>query len=92
MATTYTKEQLDSVLSRVSAEVAKEVSGGEARGFQVADLRAQFADLVKGGDVAWTISYSTSSAAALGRLGEVAWTISYSTSSAVAIGKESTSR
>lgn len=94
---TYSKDQLNAIVERVAAEVGKEVEVGEARAFQVSDLRAQFADLVKGGDVAWTISYSTSSVAAvendkvLGSQGNVAWTISYSTSSA-ALAQKATGR
>ena len=70
--------------------MGKEIAVGEATRFEVADLRAQFADLVKGGNAAWTISYSTSSAAInqLERLGQVAWTISYSTSSAAIIDRQ----
>lgn len=88
--------RLNEIFRRVSEEVSKEVGSGGAVGaasaFKVSDLRAQFADLVKGGEAAWTISYSTSSARLdsagdLGRLGNAAWTISYSTSSA-ALGQK----
>lgn len=82
--------RLNEIFRRVSDEVAKEIGtpvAPAANAFKVSDLRAQFSDLVKGGEAAWTISYSTSSARVgnagdLGRLGDTAWTISYSTSSA----------
>jgi hypothetical protein len=47
----YSKSQMEAIFSRVADEVAREASVGPA--FSVANLREQFADLVKGGDVAW---------------------------------------
>jgi hypothetical protein len=82
------RDQLNEVVARVMNDVAQEVKGYE-KAFRVTDLQTQLAGLAKvGGQAAWTISYSTSSAsiAALSDRvrvgGEAAWTISYSTSSA----------
>jgi hypothetical protein len=56
------KAQLDEVIARVIGDVTEEVAGHE-RAFGVADLGTRLADLAKvGGESAWTISYSTSSA------------------------------
>lgn len=76
------RDKINEVVSRVMDEVANEVKALDG-GFRVTDLHSQLANLGKAnGNVAWTISYSTSSANVASQLGEVAWTISYSTSSA----------
>lgn len=82
------REQLTEVVARVMRDVTSEVEQRE-RAFGVAELQTSLADLAKvGGESAWTISYSTSSASleqlrgVAGLGGESAWTISYSTSSA----------
>ena len=81
-------------VSRALSDVRSETEGQERAVFGVADLQTRASELSRvGGEVAWTISYSTAAAAlergtATERLslptvgGEVAWTISYSTAAA----------
>jgi hypothetical protein len=81
------EKEVKEILARVANEISREseLQGGT---FRVADLSSQLSNLAKGGDAAWTISYSTASVADLKpgfRGGEVAWSISYSTSSAAAL-------
>lgn len=91
---TYTKAQLNEIVARVTQEVTKEVTTGEARSFGVTDLRAQFPELGEVGKRAWTISYSTASNIGInaglvqGQPGNVAWTISYNTSSGPSVDKD----
>ena len=57
------RDKINEVVSRVMDEVANEVKALDG-GFRVTDLHSQLANLGKAnGNVAWTISYSTSSAA-----------------------------
>lgn len=90
--------QIRKAVERATAEVFNEAKGFDAEAFKVSDLRAQldgFAGGKLGDEVAWTISYSTSSVVAedpLGSLGEAAWTISYSTSSIVVDKAEEVAR
>ncbi len=84
------KDQINELVSRVTATVVKEMGSASAGNFSVNDLRTQATDLAKVGDsVAWEISYKTSKVG-LAELGSeaaragaaVAWEISYKTSKA----------
>lgn len=83
-----TDQERNDIVAKVKAQVLSELSVHDKQ-FQVSDLTAHLGGLSKGGDQAWTISYSTSAAVLRNpglRGAEAAWTISYSTSSA-AIGE-----
>ncbi|KQO09204.1 hypothetical protein C8J44_0346 [Sphingomonas sp. PP-CE-3A-406] len=78
------EQEINDIVARVSAQVLREVKSSE-QVFRIGDLSTHVIDLGKGGDAAWTISYSTAAATLDGgtrirTLDEVAWTISYSTS------------
>ena len=78
------EQDINDIVARVSAQVLREVKSSE-QVFRIGDLSTHVIDLGKGGDAAWTISYSTAAATLDGgtrirTLDEVAWTISYSTS------------
>ncbi|RMB35913.1 hypothetical protein C8J47_1436 [Sphingomonas sp. PP-F2F-G114-C0414] len=78
------EQEINDIVARVSAQVLREVKSSE-QVFRIGDLSTHVIDIGKGGDAAWTISYSTAAATLDGgtrirTLDEVAWTISYSTS------------
>ena len=78
------EQDINDIVARVSAQVLREVKSSE-QVFRIGDLSTHVIDLGKGGDAAWTISYSTAAATLDGgtrirTLDEVAWTINYSTS------------
>jgi hypothetical protein len=80
------ESEIKEMVARVSADVLKEVQGSEAV-FRVSDLTAHVRNIGKPDDVAWSINYSTSSAAlrdpgVRAGIGQVAWSIGYTTSSA----------
>ena len=87
-------ERISEAVSRALSEVRRETQSQEAAVFGVADLQARAVELNRvGGELAWTISYSTAAASiergtAVERLslptvgGQLAWTISYSTAAA----------
>ncbi len=75
---------INDIVARVSAQVLREVKSSE-RVFRVGDLNSHVLDFSKGGDAAWTVTYSTTSATLDGidrirSLDDIAWSITYSTS------------
>lgn len=77
-------QEINDIVTRVSAQVLREVKSSE-QVFRIGDLSTHVIDLGKGGDAAWTISYSTAAATLDGStrihaIDTVAWTINYSTS------------
>lgn len=79
------EQDINDIVTRVSAQVLSEVKGRETL-FRVGDLHNHITDFGKGGEVAWEVTYKTSSAQ-LGEditrirpLDDIAWSISYSTS------------
>ncbi len=79
------EQDINDIVTRVSAQVLNEVKGREAL-FRVGDLHAHITDFGKGGEIAWEVTYKTTSvqlsdaATHIRPLDEIAWTISYSTS------------
>ncbi|MES3098339.1 hypothetical protein [Sphingomonas faeni] len=80
------EQEINDIVARVSAQVLREAKSSE-QVFRIGDLSTHVIDLGKGGEAAWTVTYSTA-AAQLGDasrirpLDQLAWTISYSTSKA----------
>jgi hypothetical protein len=84
-------KDLQETISRVTAEVLREVQGHEARSFQISDLRTQLKDMADfARNAAWTISYSTSSSSISPAFdaSRAAWTVTYTTSSATIVQKD----
>lgn len=79
------EHEIKDIVTRVSAQVLSEVKGREAI-FRVGDLHSHVADFGKGGEVAWEVTYKTTSVQLsdsithIRPLDDVAWSISYSTS------------
>ncbi len=76
------EEDIKKIISRVTAEVVKEVQQAEvSRGISLSDLKVHAKELGGGKlDAAWTISYDTKgSVGDIGREDLSAWKISYDT-------------